>query len=95
MNVVTAFLNGTLDEDIYIEQPEGYVVPGKENLVCPLRKSLYGLKQSAQCWNKSFKEFMISQGFEQSFADPCVFIRKVNDQLAIDVVHVDDLILLT
>ncbi|CAB3995164.1 Retrovirus-related Pol poly from transposon TNT 1-94 [Paramuricea clavata] len=46
MDVVTAFLNGTLDEDIYMEQPEGYVVPGKENLVCHLKKSLYGLKQS-------------------------------------------------
>ena len=95
MDVVTAFLNGTLDEDIYMEQPEGYVVPGKENLVCHLKKSLYGLKQSPQCWNRSFKEFMISQGFIQSAADSCVFIGKVNDQLAIVAVHVDDLILLT
>ena len=95
MDVVTAFLNGTLDEDIYMEQPEGYVVPGKENLVCHLKKSLYELKQSPRCWNRSFKEFMISQGFVQSAADPCVFIRKVNDQLAIVAVHVDDLILLT
>jgi hypothetical protein len=95
MDIVTAFLNGTLDEDIYMEQPEVYVVPGKENLVCHLKKSLYGLKQSPRCWNKSFKEFMISQGFEQSAADPCVFIRKVNDQLAIVAVHVDDIILLT
>jgi hypothetical protein len=46
MDVVTAFLNGTFDEDIYMEQPEGYVVPGKENLVCHLKKYLYGLKQS-------------------------------------------------
>ena len=44
IDVVTAFLNGTLDEDVYMEQPEGYVVPGKENLVCHLKKSLYGLK---------------------------------------------------
>ena len=95
MDVVTAFLNGKLDEDIYMEQPEGYVVPGKENLVCHLKKSLYGLKQSPRCWNKSFKEFMVSEGFEQSAADPCVFIRRVNDQLAIVAVHVDDLILLT
>ena len=95
MDVVSASLNGTLDEDIYMEQPEGYVVPGKENLVCHLKKSLYGLKQSPRCWNRSFKEFMISQGFLQSVADPCVFIRKVNDQLAIVAVHVDDLVLLT
>jgi uncharacterized protein (DUF2164 family) len=100
MDVVTAFLNGTLDDDIYMymEQPEGYVVPEKENLVCHLKKSLYGLKRiglSPRCWNKSFKEFMISQGFEQSDVDPCVFIRKVIDKLAIVAVHVDDFILLT
>ena len=94
-DVATAFLHGTLDKDIYMEQPESYVVPRKENLVCHLKKSLYGLKQSPRCWNKSFKEFMISQGFELSAADPCVFIWKVKDQLAIVAVHVDDRILLT
>ena len=78
-----------------MEQPEGYAIPGNENLVCHLKKSLYGLKQSPRCWNKSFKGFMISQGFELSAADPCVFLRKVKDQLAIVAVHVDDLILLT
>ena len=78
-----------------MEQPEGYVVHGKENLVCHLKKSLYGFKQSPRCWDRSFKELMISQGFIQSVADPCVFISKVNDQLAIVAVHVDDLILLT
>ena len=95
MHIVTAFLNRTLDEDIYMEQPESYAVPGKENLVCHLKKSLYGLRQSPRCWIKSFMEFMISQGFQQSAADPCVFIRNVNGQLAIVAVHVDDLILLT
>ena len=95
MDVVTAFLNGKLDEDIYMEQPEGFVVRGKENLVCHLKKSLYGLKQSPRCWNLSLKEFMVSQGFEQSAADPCVFVRKINRHLTIVAVHVDDLILLT
>ena len=74
MEVVTAFLNGTLDEEIYMQQPEGYVEPGKEELVCRLKKSLYGLKQSPRCWNNDFKEFMLSLGFVQSVADPCVFI---------------------
>ena len=79
MDVVTAFLNGTLDEEIYMEQPEGYVEPGKEELVCRLKKSLYGLKQSPRCWNIVFKEFMLSLGFVPSVADPCVFIRVLND----------------
>ena len=95
MHIVTAFLNRTLDEDIYMEQPESYAVPGKENLVCHLKKSLYGLRQSPRCWIKSFMEFMVSQGFQQSAADPCVFIRNVNGQLAIVAAHVDDLMLLT
>ena len=46
MDVKTTFLNGELEEEIYIEQPEGFVVPGKENKVCKLNKSLYGLRQA-------------------------------------------------
>ena len=49
MDVVTAFLNGELDEEIYMQQPDGYQVSGKENLVCRLKKSLYGLKQAPRC----------------------------------------------
>ena len=59
------------------------------------KKSLYGLKQSPRCRNNVFKEFMLSLGFVQSVADPCVFIRVLNEKLAIVTVHVDDLILLT
>ncbi|CAB4027047.1 Hypothetical predicted protein [Paramuricea clavata] len=83
MDVVTAFLNGTLDEEIYMQQPEGYVEPGKEGLVCRLKKSLYGLKQSPRCWNNVFKEFMLSLGFVQSVANPCIFIRVLKDKLTI------------
>ena len=70
MDVVTAFLNGELDEEIYMRQPEGYQVSDKKNLVCRLKKSLYGLKQAPRCWNRALKEFMIQAGFVQSNADP-------------------------
>ena len=60
MDVVTAFLNGTLDEDIYMEQPPGYIKKGEEHLVCKLKRSLYGLKQSSRCWNTVFKQLMDS-----------------------------------
>lgn len=49
MDVVTAFLNGTLEEEIYMQQPDGYIQQGKEHLVCKLKKFLYGLKQSPRC----------------------------------------------
>ena len=92
MDVETAFLNGKLDEEIYMQQPEGYVKPGEEHLVCKLEKSLYGLKQSSRCWNKVFRECIEKIGFIQASADPCVFIRK--DALTIIGVHVDDMMIL-
>ena len=49
MDVVTAFLNGELGEEIYMQQPEGYVEPGSEDMLCKLKKSLYGIKQSPRC----------------------------------------------
>ena len=91
MDVVTAFLNGTLEEDIYMEQPVGYIERGKEGLVCKLKKSLYGLKQAPRCWNKAFTEFMKSIEFKQSTADPCVYVRDT----CIVAVYVDDLIIAT
>ena len=92
MDVETAFLNGKLDEEIYMQQPEGYVKPGGEHLVCKLEKSLYGLKQSSRCWNKVFRGCIEKIGFIRASADPCVFIRK--DALTIIGVQVDDLMIL-
>lgn len=90
MNVETAFLNGKLDEEICM-QPEGYVKPGEQHLVCKLEKWLYGLKQSSHCWNKVFWECFEKTGFIQASADPCVFIGK--DALNIFGVRVDDLMI--
>ena len=94
MDVVTAFLNGKLDEELYMQQPDGYIKPGEEHLVCKLKKSIYGLKQSPRCWNKAFQEYMNSIGFNQSGADPCVYIRTAST-MTIVAVYVDDLILIT
>ena len=93
VDVETAFLNGKRDEEIYMQQLEGYVKPGEEHLACKLGKSLYGLKQSSRCGNKAFKDSVEKLGFTQASADPCVFIRKT-DTLTIIAIHVDDLMIL-
>ena len=95
MDVVTAFLNGTLEEEIYMEQPPGYTKGGEKNLVCKPKRSLYGLKQSSRCWNTVFKEYMESTNFKQCTADPCIFIRSEGTDLTIISVYVDDLIIIT
>ena len=96
MDVVTAFLNGKLTEDVYMTQPEGFTVRGKEHLVCKLQKSIYGLKQSPRCWNSMLDNYLKSLGFSQSTADQCVYIRnKPNHDQTIIAVYVDDLILLS
>ena len=92
MAVHTAFLNGKLDEDIYICQPEGFVVKGKEDMVYHLHRSLYGLKQSPRCWNKLSCHLFQSR-FQQSKADPCVFFQWKDCHLNIVNIYVDDLIL--
>ena len=95
MDVTTAFLNGTLKEDIYMAQPVGFEEPGREHSVCHLKKSLYGLKQSPRRWHEELSTHLVTAGFKQCRADPCVFYKWVQGQLTIISVYVDDLILLT
>ena len=85
VDVVTAFLNRKLDEEIYMEQPHGYVIAGKENLVCKLKKSLYGLKRLSRCWYSAFREYLESIEFKQSEADLCVYVRTVYDLILITI----------
>ena len=71
VDVTTAFLNGNLEE-VYMAQPEGFVSAGAEHLVCKLKKSIYGLKQSPRCWNTALDKHLKSIGFAQSNCDPCI-----------------------
>ena len=93
MDVHTAFLNGKLYEHIYMCQPEGFVVKGKEDMVCHLHRSLYGLKQSPRCWNKELSCHFLKSGFQQSKADLCVFYQWKDGNLNVVSIYVDDLIL--
>lgn len=66
LDVTTAFLNGHLNEEVFMRQPEGFVVKGKEHLVCRLKHSLYGLKQSPRCWNHTLDAYLKRLRFLQS-----------------------------
>ena len=95
MDVKTVFLNGELEEEIYIEQPEGFVVPGKEKKVCKLTKSLYGLKQAPKQWHAKFDQTMLSNGFKINECDKCVYIKDTPNQEVILCLYVDDMLIMS
>ena len=65
MDVKTVFLNGNLEEEIYMLQPEGFITKNQEHMVCKLKMSIYGLKQASRSWNIRFDQAIKSFGFEQ------------------------------
>ena len=77
MEVKTTLLHGDLEEEIYITQPDGFKVSRKENWVCKLSKSLYGLKESPRQWYKRFDQFMIGHNYTRSSFDHCVYFLKL------------------
>eukprot|EP00253_Pinus_taeda_P021514 PITA_21514 len=94
LDVKTAFLHGDLDEEIYMEQPEGFVQHRNEKFVCKLKKSLYGLKQSPRQWYKKFDSFMLRQKYVRSEYDHCVYFKQLNNGIFIILVlYVDDILL--
>ncbi|KAD7478580.1 hypothetical protein E3N88_01716 [Mikania micrantha] len=94
MDVKTAFLNGELDEEVYMKQPEGFVLPGQENKVCKLIKSLYGLKQAPKQWHQIFDDVILSHGFLLNQADKCVYSRfDPSGKGVIICLYVDDMLI--
>ncbi|GJX80864.1 retrovirus-related pol polyprotein from transposon TNT 1-94 [Tanacetum coccineum] len=93
LDVKIAFLHGDLEEEIYMSQPEDFVVQGKEDYVCKLRKSLYGLKQTPRQWYKRFDSFMVKHGFSRSAYDCCVYHKKeAYGSLIYLLLYVDDML---
>lgn len=95
MDVKTAFLNGDLDEEVYMEQPEGFVLPGNEHKVCKLTKSLYGLKQAPKQWHEKFDSVILEYGFTHNSADKCVYSKFVDDFGVIICLYVDDMLIIS
>jgi Reverse transcriptase (RNA-dependent DNA polymerase)/Integrase core domain len=90
-DVTRAFLNGDVEEMIYMQQPKGYH-NGKADEVCLLRKSLYGLKQAPRQWYKKVSASLIAAGFKQSKTDPCIFILRQGKLIHYLGLYVDDFI---
>jgi hypothetical protein len=93
MDVKTSFLNREIEQAVYIEQPEGFVIHGKESHVCKLKKDLYGLKQALRDWYIRIGSFLQSLGFSKSIGDPNIYINIVKNHPVILVLYVDDLFL--
>ena len=93
-DVQSAFLNGELKEEIYLEIPEGFesLKADRQTQVLKLKKSLYGLKQASRVWNEKFTSTIQQMNFERSKADPCVFIKydEAKKPIALVGIYVDD-----
>ena len=93
IDIDSAFLNSDLppDQAVYLAQPPGHVVKGKEDYVWLLLKGLYGLKQSGHLWYQKLKGILLEIGFSACKSDPCIFIRTSSKAISIISSHVDDL----
>ncbi|KAL0339923.1 UNVERIFIED_CONTAM: Retrovirus-related Pol polyprotein from transposon TNT 1-94 [Sesamum radiatum] len=94
MDVKTAFLYGELDEEIYMDQPEGFVAHGNERKVCKLVKSLYGLKQAPKQWHEKFDQTILAFGFSVNENDKCIYCKVKGDRIIILCLYVDDILLI-
>eukprot|EP00253_Pinus_taeda_P002479 PITA_02479 len=94
MYVKTTFLNGTINEEVYIEQPLGFEVKYRETYVYRLKKALYALKKAPRVWYARMDTYLQRLGFSKSSADPNLYIKVVKDEPVIFLLYVDDLLMI-
>ena len=94
MDVKTAFLNGLLEEELYMMQPEGFIDPKGTNKVCKLQRSSYGKVQASPCWNKPFDSVIKGYGFIQTFGEACIYKKVSGISVAFLILYVDDILLI-
>ena len=93
MDVKTIFLNGDLEENIYMSQPKGFAMEGKERMGCHLKKSIYGLKQASRQWYLKFDQTIRNFGFKENVEDNCVYTKFKNGKFIFLVLYVDNILL--
>ena len=91
-DIPNAYVKAPVEEDIFIEQPKGFIDENNPELVLKLKKALYGTKQAGRNWNKELTDFVISLGFQQSSSDPCLFYMALGNGFMLIAVYVDDII---
>ena len=93
LDVKSAFLNGVLQEEIYVEQPDGFVIQGEEDKVYLLQKALYRLKQAPRAWYSRIDDHLLNLGFVKSLSEATLYIRLKDDDILIMSLYVDDLLI--
>jgi len=92
LDVKSAFLNGFLEEEIYVDQPEGFIVKGHEDKVYLLKKALYGLKQAPRAWYSRIDDHLLKLGFVKSLSESTLYVRNNGTDLTIVSIYVDDIL---
>ncbi|GJW52711.1 retrovirus-related pol polyprotein from transposon TNT 1-94 [Tanacetum coccineum] len=92
MDVKTAFLNGDLNEEVYVSQPEGFVDPNHPTHVYRLKKALYGLKQAPRAWYNTLSRFLLANKFSKGVVDPTLFTQKTGKHILLVQIYIDDII---
>ncbi|GKD59384.1 retrovirus-related pol polyprotein from transposon TNT 1-94, partial [Tanacetum coccineum] len=92
MDVKTTFLYGPLKEEVYVNQPDGFVDPYHPDQVYRLKKALYGLKQAPRAWYDELSNFLVSKGFSKGYIDPTLFITKHGEDILLVQIYIDDII---
>ena len=93
MDVKTTFLNIVIEEAMYIKQPQGFEVHGRDSHVCKLKKALYGFKQALRAWYSMIDGYLLAMGFIKTEVDPKLYFTLVGNDPLILVLYVDDLLL--
>ena len=92
MDVKSAFLNGLIQEEVYVEQPPGFEIPDKPNHVYKLQKALYGLKQAPRAWYERLSNFLLEKDFSRGKVDTTLFIKRKHNDILLVQIYVDDII---